>query len=297
MNPIQFALLTLALVISTPVFAQSERQVQIQSIDFETEILEVVNLGNVAIDLDGWRFCSHDSNEAFRYTSPAALNGITLAPQESLFVHFRNDAPANVGNRVNLAALGPFATPLDRDAYGVQFYFPNANGTVSFSVSSLISDFVQWDLAGAPFDSTPRADQAVSEGLWTSVQDFVRTDADTARIELLDATGGLLHGGDDYAVITNVAPEAFFVRGDCNQDGSIGIADPLRLLGNLFAGLPPTTCADACDADDSGNLGLPDALATLNLLFNGGAPLPAPTVCGEDPTTDDLLCEAFNACP
>lgn len=81
-----------------------------------------------------------------------------------------------------------------------------------------------------------------------------------------------------------------FVRGDCNGDLAVGIADPVALLGYLFSG-GSIDCQSACDANDDGSVQLSDAIAILGSLFSGSGPLPEPfPACGTDPTPDTLTC-------
>ncbi|HIA27890.1 MAG TPA: hypothetical protein EYN79_07200 [Planctomycetes bacterium] len=94
------------------------------------------------------------------------------------------------------------------------------------------------------------------------------------------------------------APE--FIRGECNDDGSVNIADAIQLLAFLFPAGPPSTptCLDACDANDDALLNIADAIALLAALFgNPAVPLPEPATCGVDPTADTLECSSFSACP
>ncbi len=91
---------------------------------------------------------------------------------------------------------------------------------------------------------------------------------------------------------------AQFVRGDCNIDLAIDLADAINVLNFLFAGtIPSLPCEDACDANDSGNLDLADAIFTLGTLFAGGPNPPAPHPgCGPDPSDDPLGCDQ-TSCP
>ncbi|MEM7166620.1 MAG: hypothetical protein AAF581_14225 [Planctomycetota bacterium] len=93
-----------------------------------------------------------------------------------------------------------------------------------------------------------------------------------------------------------------FQRGDCNNDGSKNIADPIRLLSFLFPAIPPSIpldCDSACDGNDDGALNIADAVAMLNVLFPVGPPvgwLP-PDACGIDPTPGLLGCMGYTNCP
>jgi hypothetical protein len=98
-----------------------------------------------------------------------------------------------------------------------------------------------------------------------------------------------------FTVAAATAPA--FLRGDALADGRLDIADPIAVLGALFAGGTPLPCADAADADDDGALGITDAIVLLSHLFLAGPALPSPsTECGADPTPDGLGCEGGTAC-
>ncbi|MEM7167339.1 MAG: hypothetical protein AAF581_17895 [Planctomycetota bacterium] len=93
-----------------------------------------------------------------------------------------------------------------------------------------------------------------------------------------------------------------FQRGDCNNDDSKNIADPVRLLNFLFPPAPPPTpldCGDACDANDDGSLNIADAVAMLSTLFPTGPPIAwiDPDLCGLDPTADSIDCVGYSHCP
>ncbi|MEM7164244.1 MAG: putative Ig domain-containing protein [Planctomycetota bacterium] len=87
-----------------------------------------------------------------------------------------------------------------------------------------------------------------------------------------------------------------FLRGDCNGDGGVDIADIIQLLSHLFGGGTPLPCDSGCDFNDDGQLDIADAIAGLAHLFSATGPLPEPfNVCGIDPTPDSLPC-ATPAC-
>ena len=89
-----------------------------------------------------------------------------------------------------------------------------------------------------------------------------------------------------------------FLRGDCNGDGSLNLADAIQLLGVLFSGDPAPSCTDACDFNDDGTNNIADAISGLGYLFSGDPDLPPPfLVCGVDPTADSLACPDFPVCP
>ncbi len=90
-----------------------------------------------------------------------------------------------------------------------------------------------------------------------------------------------------------------FLRGDCNGDGNINIADPIFLINELFAEGPEAPCTDACDSNDDGGKDIGDALYTLQFLFANGPSLPEPYFdCGGDVTPDELDCaDPLLECP
>ncbi len=95
----------------------------------------------------------------------------------------------------------------------------------------------------------------------------------------------------DPAVITFLE-QAVFLRGDCNGDDSVNLADVIFGLTYLFAGGVPPQCLKACDTDDTGTVNLTDQIYFLNTLFvPGSPPIPPPTgTPAPDPTPDGLPC-------
>ena len=82
-----------------------------------------------------------------------------------------------------------------------------------------------------------------------------------------------------------------FLRGDCNADAGVNVADAVFALGALFGSGPFPGCTDPCDTNDDGSLDISDPITLLGSLFGGGAPLPPPaSTCGGDPTSDNLPC-------
>ena len=90
-------------------------------------------------------------------------------------------------------------------------------------------------------------------------------------------------------------------RGFINEDNSLDISDPIKLLSHLFAG-HSVPCRDAADTNDDGAVDIADAVYILICLFQSGAAPPPPFgVCGQDLTADagdgDLGCEHAPTCP
>jgi len=105
-----------------------------------------------------------------------------------------------------------------------------------------------------------------------------------------------------------VGSPPFFVRGDCNGDGAVNLADAICLFGYLYLGdNTGEACRKAMDMDDNGKLEITDPISLLGWLFLGGDPPPYPSVtgssdpvsprrCGPDPTPDDGL-DCGRTCP
>ena len=88
------------------------------------------------------------------------------------------------------------------------------------------------------------------------------------------------------AALSPPSSEPQFVRGECNGDGNLDLADGISTLSHLFSGGPEGPCHAACDANGDGGINLADAIFTFSYLLLGGTPPPAPFPdCGEDPTS------------
>ncbi|MDE0961254.1 MAG: hypothetical protein OSB09_10775 [Planctomycetota bacterium] len=92
-----------------------------------------------------------------------------------------------------------------------------------------------------------------------------------------------------------------FIRGDCNIDMGVNVADAVFLLSSLFVpGSTPIACRDAGDVNDDGGVNVADAVFLLSSLFvPGSASIPAPNIldgCGSDPTTGDSLACTQSGC-
>ncbi|MGE3167097.1 MAG: hypothetical protein AB7O52_19500 [Planctomycetota bacterium] len=96
------------------------------------------------------------------------------------------------------------------------------------------------------------------------------------------------------AVPAGPAPQNF-MRGDCNVDSAVNIADVIFGLDVLFGAGSSPPCEDSCDGNDDGAFNIADMVAILNYLFVGGA-LPEPLLCGPDLDFDMLQCGS-SPCP
>ena len=195
------ALLALLLVLTvSPLTQAADRDIQFRTIDFTSGTIELFNFGGSSVDLSGWRLCTHDEDQIRRYTSPAALNGVSIAAGESLIIHTNNDAAA--ANAINVSSLGNFAGPFDQGSFGMQIYFD----PVSFGNGNQIADHIQWSLGGV--DNTTadeRSDEAENGGVWIDQNEWISTSSTTTSIVLTDTTGGVLHSPANYVVIPEPA--------------------------------------------------------------------------------------------
>ena len=262
LKKLQLALIPIfSLVIFTAIASSQisivERFVQIRSIDFENAVVEIHNFGTGTQSLTGWRFCSHDENQDRQYTGSNALNGMSIAAGESLFIHFNNDADA--ANEINRSSLGSFATPLDTTgAYAIQFYWRTPFGT-----GGNIADHVQLSEGGV--DNTradERSDEAQIGGVWANQSDWVNVQSDTLSIVLLtDSASNELHSPADYAV-NNPIP---FVVGDVNCDGQINLLDVAPFVDAISSGI----FDPKADINNDTNVNLLDVQPFIQLLSGG----------------------------
>ena len=95
-------------------------------------------------------------------------------------------------------------------------------------------------------------------------------------------------------------PEATFVRGDANSDGSVNLTDGVVPLLYLFSGGAAPACLDSADTNDTGSIEITDAIIVFSWLFSGGAAPANPSPlspgysseeCAGDPTDDGIGCD------
>jgi len=71
-------------------------------------------------------------------------------------------------------------------------------------------------------------------------------------------------------------PLARFIRGECNGDGSVDIADPICALNWLFRGESTPGCIAALNANGDVSVDVSDPLRLLTFMFQGSTPPPPP---------------------
>lgn len=152
---------------------------------------------------------------------------------------------------------------------------------------------------GAPFEiELDTTGVAVGGGLLYVLSGAVDADGCAATLTWTAPSGS--SGAGSMAFLGDT--QSPFIRGDCNADGAVTIADVVYMVSWLAVpGAPLSPCVAACDSNDDGLLDISDAIDLVTALFITGAPLPAPYPgCETDPTPAtafDAACEYYTACP
>lgn len=194
MNIFRFIAAALAVFYASHGFGVA-RDVQIQSVDFTTAVVQITNLGGSTENIAGYRFCTHNSAVVRRYSSglPTAPN-TTLAPGASLYVHLNNDASG--ADAINASSIGGAFAALERDAYGMQIYFP----PVSFGNGNTIADHLQWSIGGVDnLTADERSDEAETGGVWVDQMQWISVTAQSEKVNLDDLSGAVLHSPANYS--------------------------------------------------------------------------------------------------
>ena len=227
-----FALAAIAFA-PTTVVAQSPgsaEDIQFRSIDFENQILELHNFGSDSLDLDGWRFCTHDVSDGFDYTSATGLNGFSLEAGESLRVHWNDDASGD--DAINISSLGgrwidDLSVNGSGDGISLNLYRDS-----SFGNADSIVDHIQYSLDGSNVggQSNPRGAVAVNGELWGSTADWISVSEESTSLVLEDEPfpldSGATHTSSSYAVNVSAVPEPSSLIALCL--GVFGIASRRR---------------------------------------------------------------------
>lgn len=144
-------------------------------------------------------------------------------------------------------------------------------GTQEWSAPGMVADVQAWiDDPAANFGWLLRG----AENIIGSARRFASREASGAMRPTLEVT------------FEAAAP---FVRGDCNDDGTVDISDAIFLIQSLFDAPPPIpACEAACDANADDARDIADATVLLAFLFQPLSPLPGPSTC--QPTPSLLPC-------
>ena len=165
---------------------------------------------------------------------------------------------------------------------GVVYSFTGLN-TATFDVATPVVA-VDYDISGLAGSAQTTTPLTFSNALNTPPVDNVVVVAGLS----LDAT--FVDGGVTLVPVTDTP----FLRGDCNTDLRLDIADGVWILNFMFQSGPAGSCAEACDADNSGALEMTDAIYVIQYrLLSGPAPSAPFPECGIEAGAD---CDA-SACP
>lgn len=185
-----------------------------------------------------------------------------------------------------LMAPGGSDVTLGRPVLGASFFFVHGPGEVPATVTF-------FDEAGTSIDT-------ISSRVVTFPGDrsrFVTINFPRDAVTMF-ISGGVMDAFTLKYLVTMPPTPDEFVRGDCNVDGTMDIADVVSLLVGLFVAPVDRSCDDSCDSNDDGGIDISDAVATLRTLFAGAGPLPGGVGCAADGTGGDPMgCDAYAGCP
>lgn len=227
--------------------------------DSTLEFIEIVNLTEFDADLSGWTL-----SEAVDYEFPEH----TVIRAGEVFVVARE--PEALGRRhpgLDARVFGPYVGKLSNGGEVLRL----RDGGPGFPSTI---DFLDYSSGGGWPEASP------GEGIEIA---SVVAGRQNDRPEFWQLGGEV--GG------TPGATPSSFLRGDANGDGSVDIADVVRIAELLFRNGRAPRCLDAADSNDDGRVQLTDALFLLFHLVRGelGPPAPYP-ISGVDPSADPLRC-------
>jgi hypothetical protein len=223
--------------------------------------LTSTTLGFSVLDLDGPAEDTQGFSMGWSHTS-----GFTAASVSSI------DAAGDVAG-VN-GGSGP-------DFFGTSTF---ANGwTVGVVYAFLGGQFVQFP-AGSPAAVTATYDYDITgdDTIVVSIDNGLGSPPVANVVVVAGASFDAVAGSTGGSIAITLQVETRFIRGDCNDDGIVDIADGVFAIGTLFYGYT-AACPAACDANDDSFGDLSVAIYVLNYQFLDGPPPPAPfPACGGD---------------
>ena len=74
----------------------------------------------------------------------------------------------------------------------------------------------------------------------------------------------------EFEHLLDVTPGSVFLRGDCNDDGTVDLSDPVCALNWLFGGAATPACIAALNTNGDDDVNIADPVSLLNYLFAGG---------------------------
>jgi len=264
------------------------------------QVIELANYDEAAsFDLSGVTLCFTSSGIIPSTSCVTFDEGTAVASEGFLVVHV-NAVGENDAENVYTGELAD----LTLDGGDAAIYLSSDLEDVNN-----LADFVLW---GSSHGSTVEA--AVATGLWPA-DDSISVEglSDGSSIAYVvddDGEGGGAAGGSVRYRIDNTpsigAPNAEqrgqepFIRGDCNDDGSVDISDAVASFEFLFNGGEQPLCRNACDGNNDNSVDISDPVFVLNYLFRGAA---QPEDPGRDGTCGSTLgfgeppCDAYVSCP
>lgn len=169
---------------------------------------------------------------------------------------------------------------------GIVYSFTGAN-TLAFDTTT--------EVVSVSYD----ADSSVLAGLDTETSTDINFSDDLGNppvVNVVVVGGNSVEVGTEGGNITFVpVTDTPFLRGNCNGDATINIADGIWILNYLYQNGPAAACEAACDFNDDGMMDASDAISVIMWRLQDGPPPTAPfpdcgTVAGAD-------CEATSYCP
>lgn len=183
--------------ISTSCALAEPRDVQIRAVSFNSHWIELFNSGDTDQPLDGWQLCSSDSDETLKCTSASLLNGKTIEAGTVFKVYPFGNSCSNGPDCIDVPHTSLAKPIMNLGAYALALY-----KQPPFQDGQNMVDYIQWSTNGVPnLTADDLADEAVSGGLWSSIDSFIPTQTGTIRITLQDQSFGELHSAADYEVM------------------------------------------------------------------------------------------------
>ncbi len=132
-------------------------------------------------------------------------------------------------------------------------------------------------------------------GSTLTITDAQPTDSGVYEVVITNACGSVT--SQIATVMVDPDPDPAFIRGDCNSDGIVNMADAIKIMRFTFQGFPVSSCLSACDHNDDGMVDLGDVIYMLQYIFLDGAAPPSPFgECLPDPTPSGETCLEYT-CP
>jgi hypothetical protein len=159
------------------------------------------NFGSTSVDLDGWRFCSHDETDGFDYTGSTGLNGQSLGAGQSFTFHWLNDASGS--GAFDISSLGgaridDLLANTAGQSISIGIYRDSRFGS-----STSLVDHIQYSFDGTGGSFNGRRSVAVGAGLWEDADDWISVDDGSTRIDLTAGAfpgAGASHSSASFAV-------------------------------------------------------------------------------------------------